>query len=139
MMENYAVADWEKEASDKVVEKCVKGKVIYKKIGIWRSFISGGFLLNVSENLRRTRLLWTTSSHPTNLTTLHSFSSNFPDTSQRLKSATDNIGFQCNSQMAQFTYCVYREYFLQCPLDRIKNKKCAKLRDEISNSKKSKV
>lgn len=42
-------------------------------------------------------------------------------------------GEECNLQMAKFSYCMWKEYFLSCPLERQQGslKRCNKLREKL--------
>lgn len=43
--------------------------------------------------------------------------------------AVDAFGFQCSSKAAEFVYCMWRELFLTCPIDKQqKSTQCEKLR-----------
>lgn len=43
--------------------------------------------------------------------------------------AVDAFGFQCSSKAAEFVYCMWRELFLTCPIDKQqKSMQCEKLR-----------
>ncbi|CAO1421693.1 unnamed protein product [Diamesa serratosioi] len=78
ILENYAIREWEKSTSDKLVEKCIAG---------------------ISS----------------------------------LSKPIDAYGYQCSSHMAQFAYCMWREFFLSCPIDKQHpNKQCEKLRTVIT-------
>lgn len=78
ILENYAIREWEKTTSDRLVEKCIAG---------------------IST----------------------------------LSKPIDAYGYQCSSHMAQFAYCMWREFFLSCPTDKQHpNKQCEKLRNVIA-------
>lgn len=41
----------------------------------------------------------------------------------------EKFGLKCNTKMAQFTYCMWRQFAINCPVDRQqKTKQCDKLR-----------
>lgn len=44
----------------------------------------------------------------------------------------DAFGFQCSSKAAVFVYCMWRELFLLCPIDKQQNtKRCSKMREVL--------
>ncbi|CAO1421600.1 unnamed protein product [Diamesa tonsa] len=78
IIENYAIREWEKSTTDKLVEKCIAG---------------------IST----------------------------------LSKPIDAYGYQCSSHMAQFAYCMWRGFFLSCPIDKQHaNVQCEKLRNVIA-------
>ncbi|KAL7025148.1 hypothetical protein ACKWTF_013365 [Chironomus riparius] len=51
----------------------------------------------------------------------------------------DKYGLQCNTKMAEFAYCLWREFFILCPSERQnKSKQCEKLRYILRKNHESK-
>lgn len=45
------------------------------------------------------------------------------------------FGFQCSSKVGEFAYCIWRELFLTCPVEKQQNtKRCAKMRKVLKKS-----
>ena len=53
----------------------------------------------------------------------------FEEVSSKPGVVLDKYGLECNTRMAEFAYCLWREFFVSCPSDRQnKSKQCEKLR-----------
>ena len=51
----------------------------------------------------------------------------------------DKYGLMCNTRMAEFAYCLWREFFILCPSERQnKSKQCEKLRYILRKNNESK-
>lgn len=51
------------------------------------------------------------------------------ETSVSLKGVLDKFGLKCNTKMAEFAYCIWRELFNSCPTEQQnKSKQCERLR-----------